>query len=165
MAEDQGATSTPEILSPINLVQTKSANAFDLGKNHQVLVYGYELINNELTLKIYDPNHPNDDGVTISLNIGDPQHTIDVRRSHADPQIFCFFHIAYTHVPPPADWESLGGVSTSGAAACSWAPGRLDVFVQGHRQRRVAPMVRRELVGLGIARRHHHVGSRRGVVG
>ena len=118
-------------LSPINLVQTKSLNAFDLGKNHQVLVYGYELINNELTLDIYDPNHPDDDNVTISLNIGDPQHTIDVRRSHSDPQIFCFFHIAYTHVPPPADWESLGGVLTSGAGACSWAPGRLDVFVRG----------------------------------
>ena len=28
-------------------------------------------------------------------------------------------------------WEKLGGVLTSGAAACSWGPGRLDTFVRG----------------------------------
>jgi hypothetical protein len=31
----------------------------------------------------------------------------------------------------PVDWESLGGVLTSGAGVCSWAPGRLDVFARG----------------------------------
>jgi hypothetical protein len=119
-------------LSPINLIQTKSANAFDLGKNHQVLVYGYELVSNELTLNIYDPNHEDEDNVKICLNIADPNHTIVVRRSHdTSTPIYCFFHIAYAYVPPPADWESLGGVLTSGVAACSWAPGRLDVFARG----------------------------------
>ena len=29
------------------------------------------------------------------------------------------------------DWESQGGVLTSGPAASSWAPGRLDVFARG----------------------------------
>jgi hypothetical protein len=31
----------------------------------------------------------------------------------------------------PAKWESLGGAMTSGAAASSWAPQRLDVFARG----------------------------------
>jgi hypothetical protein len=120
------------LLSPINLVQTKSVDPFHLGRNHQVLVYGYELVNNELTLNIYDPNHPDTDDVTISLNIGDPTHTIDVHRSHdTSTPIYCFFHIRYTYVSPPLDWESLGGVLTSGAGVCSWAPGRLDVFARG----------------------------------
>ena len=30
-----------------------------------------------------------------------------------------------------SDWESLGGVLTSGPAVASWAPGRLDVFARG----------------------------------
>jgi hypothetical protein len=29
------------------------------------------------------------------------------------------------------DWESLGGVRTSGPGAASWASGRLDVFARG----------------------------------
>ena len=37
------------------------------------------------------------------------------------------------------DWESQGGVLTSGPAACSSRPGRLDVFVAQHRLRRLAP--------------------------
>ena len=30
-----------------------------------------------------------------------------------------------------ADWESLGGVLSSGPDVCSWAAGRLDIFVRG----------------------------------
>jgi hypothetical protein len=32
---------------------------------------------------------------------------------------------------PTTDWESLGGVFTSGPGVSSWAPGRLDVFGRG----------------------------------
>jgi hypothetical protein len=29
------------------------------------------------------------------------------------------------------EWESLGGTLTSDPTACSWAPGRIDVFGRG----------------------------------
>jgi glycosyltransferase involved in cell wall biosynthesis len=32
---------------------------------------------------------------------------------------------------PWSRWEPLGGVLTSGPGACSWSPGRVDVFVRG----------------------------------
>ncbi len=38
--------------------------------NHQVLVYGYERSGTTMTLRIYDPNHPNDDTVTLEVTLG-----------------------------------------------------------------------------------------------
>ena len=117
--------------SPLALVQVKSHDPFQMGHNHQVLVYGYELHNDDLTLKIYDPNFPNVDQATISLNISRPQNTTDVHRTHGSDPIYCFFRTPYTYVQPPDRWESLGGVLTSGPTVSSWAPGRLDVFARG----------------------------------
>ncbi|HEX7288493.1 MAG TPA: hypothetical protein VF532_20080 [Candidatus Angelobacter sp.] len=76
--------------SPIGLVLTKSLNPVDLGKNHVVLVYGYELIGTDLTLHIYDCNHELDDNRTISLSIADPDHTTAVQ---SDYTINCFFRL------------------------------------------------------------------------
>src|ERR1035437_9543681 len=51
-------------LCTIGLILLKSWAPGDLGKNHQVLVYGYELDGDSLKLMIYDPNAPGDDGST-----------------------------------------------------------------------------------------------------
>jgi hypothetical protein len=124
-------------LSPIALVQIKTHDPFKLGENHQVLVYGYELDGNDLQMLVYDPNYPDNDHLAIKLNIGDPQHTTDVSYTGGGT-IWCFFHTGYTFRPPPAQpgahwqsWDSLGGVVSSSPDVCSWAPGRLDVFVRG----------------------------------
>ena len=82
-------------LSPIGLVETKSLNPSDLGKNHQVLAYGYELDGVDLTIRIYDPNEENKDDVTLSLSIADPQHTTPVKHS-AGATVWCFFRPAYS---------------------------------------------------------------------
>jgi hypothetical protein len=89
-------------LSPIGLVQTKSANPSDLGHHHVVLVYGYELDGSDLTLLVYDPNYSDADGATISLSIADPEHTTVVSRSKGGSPIFCFFRLDYGMVQPPA---------------------------------------------------------------
>ena len=39
----------------------------DLGENHQVLAYGYTDTAATSTLRLYDCNHPDDDGVTITF--------------------------------------------------------------------------------------------------
>src|SRR4030095_3558548 len=46
---------------PRGLVKAKSRAPRDLGANHQVLAYGYELDGTRLTLRLYDPNPPDDD--------------------------------------------------------------------------------------------------------
>lgn len=129
-------------LSPLGLVTVKSMDPLRLGENHQVLAYGYELDGTALSMRIYDPNYPNNDGLTLSLDIGDPQHTTPVTYSGnlgGDKVVWCFFRTHYTHATPPGlaaapqwhGWESLGGVLSSGPDVSSWAAGRLDVFLRG----------------------------------
>lgn len=87
-------------LVPLALVQKKSINPFDLGENHVVLVYGYELDGKDLSLKIYDPNYPDEDNATISLSIARPENTTQVFRSHGRKPIWCFFQPVYSRSRP-----------------------------------------------------------------
>ncbi|HEY1332086.1 MAG TPA: hypothetical protein VGH10_11540 [Actinomycetota bacterium] len=54
--------------SPLGLVRTRSYNPGDLGRNHQVLAFGYDLDEPAGTVRVhvYDPNHPGDDSVAIA---------------------------------------------------------------------------------------------------
>jgi hypothetical protein len=86
-------------LSPIALIRVKSHDPFMMGQNHQVLAWGYDLIGNDLTIYVYDPNEPNNDYVTISLNIGNPTATTDMFYSTGAP-LFAFFRPAYGFTAP-----------------------------------------------------------------
>jgi hypothetical protein len=81
-------------LSPMALVQIKSYSPFDMGRNHQVLAYGYDLVGSDLTIRIYDPNYPSNDGITISLNIGNPISTTTMTHSGGTP-LWAFFRPDY----------------------------------------------------------------------
>ncbi len=88
-------------LSPVGLIELKSIDPFQMGHNHQVLAYGYELDGTDLTIYIYDPNYPNIDNVTMSFSIANPQHTTPVTYSTGET-IWCFFRPAYTFSFPPS---------------------------------------------------------------
>jgi hypothetical protein len=92
---------------PLGLVHIKSTDLKRLGENHQVLAYGYELINNELTLFIYDPNYHDNDKVTLSLNIKDPNHPVEVKYWR-NKKVNCFFMEHYAFSMPPGI-ETLPG--------------------------------------------------------
>jgi hypothetical protein len=90
-------------LSPLGLVQVKSLNPIDIGKNHQVLAYAYELNNNLVTLSIYDPNVQLNDTVRLQFNVGDWSGRIDVHRfvdGKAEPK--AINTIFRTNYEPPA---------------------------------------------------------------
>jgi hypothetical protein len=53
---------------PLALVTVDSASPLLLGRNHQVLAYGYEVHGPEVTLAVYDPNSGPDDGVVIRFS-------------------------------------------------------------------------------------------------
>jgi hypothetical protein len=89
------------MLSPVSLVEIKSWNPGDLGLNHQVLAYGYELNGTSLSLLLYDPNHPDDDSVTMSLDTANPEHTTPVTYSDGSTMVWCFFRSEYTFQAPP----------------------------------------------------------------
>jgi hypothetical protein len=71
--------------TPIGIVTVAGPNPLQLGRNHQLLVYGYQLSGTEVTMRVYDPNSgPSDDvyirfdprapglGFSHSVNIGLP---------------------------------------------------------------------------------------------
>jgi hypothetical protein len=86
-------------LSPLGLVKTKSRDPRSLGANHQVLAWGYDLEGTRLTLRLYDPNHPDDDTVALALDIGRPRRPTPVTSSHGGT-VWCFFRTAYRFKDP-----------------------------------------------------------------
>lgn len=87
--------------SPLGLVRIKSTNPVDLKHDHQVLTYGYELEGSALTLRLYDPNHPGKDDVTMSLDLADPTRPSPVTVSPPGSPVFAFFRINYSRAAPP----------------------------------------------------------------
>ncbi len=70
----------------------KSLLLTDLGNNHQVLVDHYQLQQQQLTLHIYDPNSPLNDGIFASLDITETGEPISVRHNvNAAGPIYSFF--------------------------------------------------------------------------
>ncbi len=88
-------------LVPLGLVKVKSSAPEDLGKNHQVLAYGYDLEGTDLTLHLYDPNYADRDDVQLSLSIASVDVPVPVTYVPAET-VFCFFHTAYSPVQPPS---------------------------------------------------------------
>lgn len=82
--------------SPICLVKTISLNPGDLGRNHQVLAWGYLVDGNIVSLAIYDPNNPDSDSVALAF---DQSHTDVVVSVGTNPPglgpIYCFTTTAY----------------------------------------------------------------------
>ena len=90
-------------LCTIGLILLKSWTPGDLGKNHQVLVYGYELDGEALKLMIYDPNAPGDDSSSLSVNLADPGLFSPVVYANSGGKIkdaLCFFKTYYRFTDP-----------------------------------------------------------------
>ena len=87
--------------SPLGLVRVKSWIPLDLKLNHQVLAYGYTVAEGRLTLRIYDPNRPGDDGMVISLGITDPRRRSPVSSTLPGRPVFSFFRVPYHPSDPP----------------------------------------------------------------
>jgi hypothetical protein len=85
------------------LVLVESLNPFDLGKNHQVLAYGYDLDEDSggLSVRVYDPNHPGHDNVLLSLILLD-RDDLSLVTFLANPDFRRFLRARYTQVNPMA---------------------------------------------------------------
>ena len=98
---------------PIGIITGSLFNPAHLG--HQVLVYGYQLQNQLLTLWIYDPNSPSNDNVTMTLDISNTRdHLIGVAHNlnlAGNPPITCFFTQSYD-TRFPVGWIDGGGPGT-----------------------------------------------------
>ncbi|MHB8399396.1 MAG: hypothetical protein ACYDCI_10765 [Candidatus Limnocylindrales bacterium] len=74
-------------LSMVGLVRVRSADPRLLGRNHQVLCYGYRLDGDSLALAIYDPNHPLDDSVEVRLRLSEDRRSAAVSSSTGEPLV------------------------------------------------------------------------------
>ena len=88
---------------PLGLIKVESVNPLDVGDNHQILAYGYDLDDNtgQLDVYVYDPNEPGRDDITLSINVADAANPSAVRYS-ADPKGRGFFRTPYTPADPSA---------------------------------------------------------------
>ena len=82
------------------LVRVIGNNPLQMGRNHQVLAYGYDLDGSDLTLHVYDPNWPGDDDVTLRLDLADSRTVIATTYSKPDPPVVCFFRTPYEPADP-----------------------------------------------------------------
>jgi len=91
-------------LCPLGLVTVESRNPKDLGANHQVLAYGYDLDDDAtLTIHVYDPNTgpATADDVWLKLSVGDAdspgavEHDINIGHP-----IRGFFRVSYAAKDP-----------------------------------------------------------------
>lgn len=94
---------------PMALILLKDRDIFQMGRNHQVLAYGYDLDGNDLSILVYDPNCPNDNNVRVNLNIGNPRQTTRMWHSHFNANrtevlqdVYAFFGQRYGFAMPPA---------------------------------------------------------------
>ena len=89
--------------SPLGLIRVLTWDVREIGKHHQVLVWGYRSEGSSLTLWVYDPNRPGDDTVRLDLDIGRISRKIEVVRTPPSSYpIHCFFRPGYERRTPPA---------------------------------------------------------------
>jgi len=87
-------------LAALGLVLVKTPNAARIFDNHQVLAWGYSDHGGRCgTLFLYDPNFPDDDRVTLTFRIDDPNGPATLRGPY--PAIHGFFHNPYARRTPP----------------------------------------------------------------
>jgi hypothetical protein len=87
--------------SPLGLVRVKGSDPLELKHNHQVLAYGYRVDGSRLTLRLYDPNRPDRDDVTLSLSLADPTQETPVTAEPSGGPVFSFFRVPYRPASPP----------------------------------------------------------------
>lgn len=94
---------------PLGLVRIKSTDLRKLGENHQVMAYGYDVVGDDLTLYIYDPNYCDNDYVTIKLNLAHPEHPTPMIYSTGEP-LLAFFAVKYRFHPPFSENTTPGRI-------------------------------------------------------
>lgn len=106
--------------SPLGLVTVFDLNPGDMGNNHQVLAYAYEVdANNMLTLHLYDPNTGASDNCKLSMSLSNPSHSTPIPTNvNISFPIRGFFRVDYSAhnasalAPPPPVLATLSDTCT-----------------------------------------------------
>lgn len=74
----------------LGLIRVAGKNPFRLTGNHQVIAYGYAEDGRGVTLRIYDPNWPDDDNVTAVLRLDEALRPTGLESSSGEPLLGYF---------------------------------------------------------------------------
>ena len=77
-------------LAMIGLIRVSGKNPFKLTGNHQVVVYGYAEDGRGVTLRLYDPNWPDNDTVTVRLYLDEALRPTRLDQSTGEPVLGFF---------------------------------------------------------------------------
>jgi hypothetical protein len=87
----------------LGLVTVDSARPGLLGRNHQVLAYRYEAVGSMVSVRVYDPNTGQSDGVRIVFDTAAPEQPTTFRHNIAIGwPLRGFFLTSYSPAAPPA---------------------------------------------------------------
>jgi len=88
--------------APLGVVTVKSANVAELGQNHQVGAYAYAVSGTEVTVRVYDPNSGQNDGIWIRFDSSMPQQATPFATNiNIGLPVRGFFMAGYTPASPP----------------------------------------------------------------
>ncbi|MBL7489608.1 hypothetical protein I6A60_05390 [Frankia sp. AgB1.9] len=103
-------------LPALGIITVHSADPLKLGLNHQVLAYGYDLVDTTVTLRVYDPNTPLDgaDDVALSFDVANPAGPVPITHNLrvGGRPVRGFFHSTYRWADPAAIPRTPGDPAT-----------------------------------------------------
>jgi hypothetical protein len=88
-------------LAMLGLIRVSGFNPFKLPGNHQVIAYGYAEDGRGVTLRVYDPNWPDRDDVTITLRLDPAFRATGLEQSTGEP-LLGYFTYRYAAADPRA---------------------------------------------------------------
>jgi hypothetical protein len=88
-------------LVPIGLVRVAAMNPRKLTNNHQVIAYGYVEDGRGVTLRLYDPNWPDRDDVTITIHLDPALRPSGLEQLTGEP-LLGWFVLPYSKADPAA---------------------------------------------------------------
>jgi hypothetical protein len=77
-------------LAMLGLIREASVNPMRLPRNHQVSAYGYAEDGWGVTLRLYDPNWPNDNAVTARIHLDPAFRPTGLEQSTGEPLLGLF---------------------------------------------------------------------------
>ena len=90
-------------LANVGLIRVAAVNPFKLTGNHQVIAYGYAEDGRGVTLRLYDPNHPDNDTVTATIHLDPALRPTRIEQSTGEPLLGFF---SYRYIPSdPRAWR------------------------------------------------------------
>ncbi len=85
----------------IGLIRVASADPRNLTRNHQVMAWGYAEDGRGVTLRLYDPNWPDRDDVTITIHLDQALRPTELSQTTGEP-LLGWFVLPYSPEDPRA---------------------------------------------------------------